>query len=317
VEVSCGQGIAEHDSILDACRYYGLNTFLDYLEMVHRCMEQMATSRRSPLIPIWDLGPLSLGEMRRLRPSLLSLKLSLESLDPSLRGQPVFRESPAKAARWGIQVLENAGRARIPVTAVTLVGIGEKPGFVEATLVTLAELHRAYGNLQSVCVRGFKPEPGTVMGEQPAVEKSALLAGVSAARRILPPEVAVQVRAADFPEWAMDLVEAGADDLGEIPLQGTPEALEAVEAWETQLGVALARKGIRLRYRLPIYETALKKGLYPVALESRLNSALSVLRNGASPKHPDPPSDAGGNRETPAKHRPRAKGHRARRTSSS
>lgn len=288
LEIACGQGIAQSDGVLEACRYYGLNSFIEYLEMVYRCVEQLAIQGPSPLVPIWDLGPLSLAEMRRLRPSLLALKLSLESVDTSLQGRLVFREAPAKAARWELQVLDSAGKARIPTTAVTLVGVGEKPGFPEATLLALAELHRKYGHLQSVCVRGFKPFPGTLMAECPPVEKEALLHAVSAARHILPADVAVQVQAADFPDWTVDLILAGANDLGDIPLQGTPEQYQAVVKWETELGAELARRGIRLKYRLPLYDSALTKGLYPTSQEPRLTQAMASLRNGASPRHPDP-----------------------------
>lgn len=306
VEISCGQGIAQHPSVMEVCHHYGLDSFLDYLEMTARCVEQMALGRRAPLIPSWDLGPLSLAEMRRLRPVLLSLRLSLESVDPTLRGKEIFRDAPAKRPRWQIQVLDNAGRARIPVVAVCLAGIGEAPGSVEKTLFVLAELQRAYGNIQAVCVRGFKPHPGTLMAHYPPVEKRALLEAVNAARRILPAEVSVQVQAAETPEWVVDLIEAGADDLGEIPLHGGIEQWKAIEQWEGDLARQLARHQIHLDYRLPLYPNILAKGLYPITLEARLNRALSAVQDGASPKHagvvaealPDTPAKTKKNAQT-------------------
>lgn len=313
VEISCGQGIAQHPAIMEVCHHYGLDSFLDYLEMTARCVEQMALGRRAPLIPSWDLGPLSLAEMRRLRPILLSLRLSLESVDPTLRGKEIFRGAPAKRPRWQIQVLDNAGRARIPVVAVCLAGIGETPGTTEKTLSILAELHRSYGNIQAVCVQGFKPYPRTLMALHPPVEKRVLLEAVNTARRILPSEVSVQVQAAETPEWALDLIEAGADDLGDIPLHGSIEQWKAIEHWEGELARQLAQRGIRLEYRLPLYPNVISKGLYPITLEARLNRALSAVQDGASPKHIESPANPPLN---PAEKKKRNdKGHSGRRPS--
>ena len=127
IHISCGQGIASHPAVVDVCRHYGMDSFQDYLEMVARCIEQMAVGQPFPMMPYWDLGPLSLAEMGRLRPILLSLNLSLESIDHALRGQLAFRESPAKSPRWQIMIIENAGKARIPVTANVMAGLGEAP----------------------------------------------------------------------------------------------------------------------------------------------------------------------------------------------
>lgn len=305
VELSCGQGIAQHPAIMEVCHHYGLDSFLDYLEMTARCVEQMALGRRAPLIPSWDLGPLSLAEMRRLRPVLLSLRLSLESVDPTLRGKEIFRGAPAKRPRWQIEVLDNAGHARIPVVAVCLVGIGEPPGSVEKTLSVLAELQHAHGNIQAVCVRGFKPHPRTLMAQHPPVEKRALLEAVSMARRILPSDVSVQVQAVETPEWTLDLIEAGADDLGDIPLHGSIEQWKAVEEWECGLAQQLARQGIHIEYRLPLYPSVIGKGLYPITLEARLNRALSAVQNGASPKHAEVVAEAVP--ETPVKKKKNSK----------
>ncbi len=284
VEFSSGQGIAQHQNVVEACRHYGLDSFLDYLEMAARCVEQMATARRSPLIPAWDLGPLSLAEMNRLRPILMSLRLSLESVDTSLRGKEVFRGAPAKAPRWSIQVINNAGRARIPVTITVLVGIGEQPGAVEKTLQTVAELHKAYGHVQAVCVRGFRPQPRTLMAAAPACDPKALIQAVTDARKILPEEVSVQVQAFETPDCAYELVRAGADDLGDFPLDGTPERWAEAEKLEKQMAETLARRGIGIRFRLPLHSVVLEKGLYPQTLEPRLLRAVAALKNGVSPE---------------------------------
>ena len=114
------------------------------------------------------------------------------------------------------------------------------------------------------------------------------MSAVAEARRILQPEVSVQIQAADFPEWTLDLIEAGADDIGDIPLQGSAEQYAAIVQWEKDLGVKLARQGIALNYRLPLFPASIVKGLYPTSIEARIDHALTSLRNGASPKHPAP-----------------------------
>ncbi len=285
VEFSSGQGIAESEAVTEACRHYGMDSFLDYLEMAARCVEQMATARRSPLIPCWDLGPMSVAELNRLRPALLSIRLSLESVDTSLAGKPVFRDAPAKAPRWQAHAIENAGRARIPVTVTTLVGIGESKGTIERTFGVIAELHKSYGHIQAVCVRGFRPEKRTPMASEPAVTREALVEAVKAARAALPEDVNIQVQAFEHPGWELDLIRAGADDLGDFPLQGTEEQWKKVLLWETRLAQALKQKGIGIRYRLPVHAGPLEKGLYPRSFEARLQRAIAALYDGVSPEH--------------------------------
>lgn len=251
VRLVSGEGIESHPRILPTLRYYGCNSWAEYLQKV--IGEMTRNSVVPPAFPELDVGFLSLAQMQQLRPSLFTIRLFLDSFDLAVQGGLAHANSMGKWPRRRLTGLIAAGKLGIPVTSGTMIGIGESPEGRAKALEILAELARRHGNIQSVILQPFTPQPGTPMADWPAPTTEELLQAVRRAREILPHNVAVQFPIMHCPERAADFVQAGADDLGDFDLTGDSQADSGVvQAFKTARG-ALEKLGLPLRDRLSLF----------------------------------------------------------------
>jgi FO synthase subunit 1 len=116
----------------------------------------------------------------------------------------------------------------------------------------LAQLQRRWGHLQEVILQPWRPD-----GEQgrplDAQERCELLATIVLARRLLPPEVHLQMPPNLLPLQALpEALEAGIDDLGGID---STDVINPAYPQPTpqQLAALLERQGWRLRPRLCVH----------------------------------------------------------------
>jgi FO synthase subunit 1 len=210
-----------------------------------------ALALASDRLPHTNAGPLSRREMAALGRLNPSLGLMLEGLGPAY--DALHRRAPSKRLAVRLGQLEQAGRLGIPFTTGLLLGVGESAAQRRAGLELLARLQRRWGHIQEVILQPWRPD-GEAAAPLPAELVNELLTTIAEARRILPPEVHLQLPPNLWPaDRLAEAIEAGIDDLGGIdtgdvinPAYPQPAA--------AALAALLDRQGRRLRPRLCVHE---------------------------------------------------------------
>jgi FO synthase len=228
------------------------------------------------LLPHTNLGVLERHDLERLREVTASQGLMLESTNPDLE---VHRGSPSKHPAARIATLEAAGELKIPFTSGILVGIGESERDRFEALELLGELHGRYGHLQEVILQNFVPhqryysqEPAAIAAQASdeywrtgvwngphngapnwacPVSLEAMKRLIAEARRLLP-GVGIQVPP-NLSDWWLELVQAGATDLGGLSANGDHISPEHPFPSPTQVRKRLKTDGFALTERLCVY----------------------------------------------------------------
>jgi FO synthase len=251
-------------------REHGHEDFVSYV--VWTCERALERG----LLPHTNLGVLNRGDLARLREVTASQGLMLESVNSDL---VVHQGSPTKHPAARIETIAAAGELRIPFTSGILVGIGEREEERVAALERLAELHERYGHIQEVILQNFVPHQ-SYYGREPAEIADAATrdywrTGVSdgprhamppwatpislqdmkrlvaEARRLLP-GVGIQVPP-NLSDWWVDLVRAGATDLGGLSANGDHISPEHPFPSPAQVRRRLRADGLALSERLCVY----------------------------------------------------------------
>jgi FO synthase len=251
---------------------YGFDDFTGYV--VWTCEQALERG----LLPHTNLGVLPHEDLARLREVTASQGLMLESVSERLM-ETVHAGSPTKHPARRIETIEAAGELRIPFTSGILVGIGETEAERMASLEKLAELHQRRGHIQEVILQNFVPHQ-SYYGREPA-EIADQAAGeywrtgvadgphlqmpgwacevtiedmkrlVAEARRLMP-EVGIQVPP-NLSDWWVELVSAGATDLGGLSANGDHISPEHPFPSPTQVRKRLHAEGVALTERLCVY----------------------------------------------------------------
>jgi FO synthase len=249
---------------------YGHRDFTDYVVWVcERALER-------GLLPHTNLGVLSRADLGRLREVTASQGLMLESINPDL---VVHQGSPTKHPAKRLEAIAAAGALKIPFTSGILVGIGESEDERVQALEAIARVHGEYGHIQEVILQNFVPhqsyygrEPaqiadaaardywrtGVSNGPEREAPKWATPVGIdemtrliSEARRILP-GVGIQVPP-NLSDWWVELVRAGATDLGGLSANGDHISPEHPFPSPGQVRKRLLGEGLALTERLCVY----------------------------------------------------------------
>src|SRR6195952_1204658 len=129
-----------------------------YASTVHylRDMGQLVLDETG-LLPHMNPGVLSFDEFETLRPVAPSMGMMLETTSARLWNEPgqVHFGSPDKDPAVRLEGLENAGRARVPLTTGILVGIGETHLDRAESLFAIRESHERWGQVQETIVQNF------------------------------------------------------------------------------------------------------------------------------------------------------------------
>ncbi|WP_286931460.1 MULTISPECIES: 7,8-didemethyl-8-hydroxy-5-deazariboflavin synthase CofG [Aeromicrobium] len=202
-------------------------------------------------------GVMTADELRALRPTAPSMGMMLETTSHRLFAEPgqAHFGSPDKDPALRLQVLEDAGRQRIPFTTGLLVGIGETLEERFDTILALRDLSERHGNVQEVIVQNFRAKPATAMQGVADAETDAYIAAVATARIVLGPDARIQAppNLSDPRELAR-LVAAGIDDWGGVsPL--TADHVNPERPWPQvdQLADLTRAAGYDLRERLTVH----------------------------------------------------------------
>jgi 7,8-didemethyl-8-hydroxy-5-deazariboflavin synthase len=225
------------ESILDDA---GVSDLLDYL------VELCEIALEFGLLPHSNAGLLKQEDLRRLQPYNASMGLMLETT----ARLEAHAKSPGKRPNLRLQYIAMAGRLRIPFTTGIMVGIGESMHDRVEALSKIAHLHRAFGHIQEVIIQPLDPKPGTALENAPRPKIMELCETVKVARKILPPEVAIQV-----PPNLVDprpMLAAGANDLGGISTV-TVDGINPDRPWPDEEELHHRLSDYDLRERLPVY----------------------------------------------------------------
>lgn len=276
IEVGAGAGCTEalftfgekpegEKGFLSYIKKAGYQSILDY------CCDMCEAAINSGMLPHTNAGILDYSELERLKEVNASMGLMLETTADI----PAHRNCPGKKPEVRIEMMENAGKLRIPFTTGILVGIGDTPADREESFAVISDLHRRYGHIQEVIVQNFCPKDGTDLKDYPTIGKDEFCSTISMAREILPEDISVQIppNLAD----ASYFIECGVDDLGGV----SPVTIDYVNpehpwpAIDELRGIAGAH---RLKERLCIYQHYIDSGWYPERLKSTIEKLNDDLR---------------------------------------
>ncbi len=207
------------------------------------------------LLPHSNLGVLPYKELEYLKDCNASLGLMLESSSDRLMSEgEAHQYSPGKNPSLRIEVIENAGKLKIPFTTGILVGIGETWDERIESLDALAKLSKKYKHIQEVIVQNFNPQQGTPMQRNPPPSEEEYLLSVSLARCILPSQISIQIPPNLNTERIIESLRCGANDLGGV----SPISIDYINPnmkWhkEEELRQELEQQDYSLKARLPVY----------------------------------------------------------------
>ncbi len=232
---------------------------IGYTDILDYCYDLCLEAIDLGLLPHTNAGVLTYDELARFRAVNASMGLMLETTADI----PAHTQSPGKDPGVRIQMIEDAGRLKIPFTTGLLVGIGETAADREESLETIAAIHRQYHHIQEVIIQNFCPNPGTPMGEDGTVTREEFAETIRSARAILPEDVAVQIPP-NLAE-ARFFLEYGVDDLGGVsPV--TVDYINPEHAWPEIDKLKGITRGYALRERLCIHPQYIRRGWFDPGL---------------------------------------------------
>ena len=206
------------------------------------------------LFPHTNAGNLQKDEIRELQKTNVSMGLMLENSSGRLTQKDMPHHlAPSKNPKERLQVLENFGSLKVPITSGILVGIGETPHEVIDSVFALKEIHDKYHNIQEIILQNFQPKPDTIMKGHPSAEENYFKI-VVALTRIIMPEMNIQIPPNLSPESYHSFLSVGINDWGGIsPL--TPDYVNPEFSWPEIKNIEKnsADAGYKLECRFPVY----------------------------------------------------------------
>ena len=228
---------------------YGVETTLEYVAQ----MSELIRSE-TRLFPHANPGVMSEDDIAMLRTTNVSMGLMLENISDRLTepGMP-HHNCPDKVPSVRVGTIRAAGRQKVPFTSGILVGIGETPEEVVASLFALAELQSEHEHIQEFIVQNFRAKANTRMRHAPEPEIPYFVRFVALARWILGATANVQVPPNLTDDFGVYL-DAGINDWGGVsPL--TIDWVNPEAPWPAidKLDAVTSDAGFDLRPRLPVY----------------------------------------------------------------
>lgn len=251
--VMSGEGVEESRLVRDRLRREGFTNYIDYLVAIARIALDY------DILPHVNIGNVGADELRVLRAVVPSMGMMLETVDDKLRRTPAHLRAPDKEPARRLATLRAAGQARVPWTTGLLVGVGETEASRAETIKAIARIHHEFGHIQEVIIQPFTPHVGTRMENKPAPRFEELRDCVVMARALLPDEVTVQIPPNIAPRF-LELIEAGATDLGGISSDG--DRINPEERWlaPRSYAASLMKRGYALQPRLAVYDGWIANG---------------------------------------------------------
>lgn len=226
------------------------------------------------MFPHTNAGNLEFSDMKELQKTNVSMGLMLENISERLteRGMPHFLAA-SKRPKARMEILENSGRLKIPMTTGILVGIGETPEEIIDSIYAIKKLHQKYGNIQEVILQNFQPKPDTRMNDFPSANENYFKI-IVALSRIIMPEMNIQIPPNLSPKSYQSFLSVGINDWGGIsPL--TPDYVNPEFSWPeiNKVEENSKRAGFELKCRFPVYPEFFS------FISKELRDKMAVLKN--------------------------------------
>jgi len=261
-----GEHPEEEPGFMAHLKRTGYSTILDYCEAMCRKSIECA------VLPHTNAGILTYHEMERLHAVNASMGLMLETTAKI----PAHATSKGKEPEIRLDMIEDAGKLRIPFTTGLLLGIGETMADREDSLLVIRDLHKRYGHIQEIIIQNFCPKPGTPMAHHPVPGTDEICTTIRMARDILPKGIAIQI-----PPNLIDasaLISCGVDDLGGVsPL--TIDYVNPEHPWPAIEELKKIVGDAQLCERLCIYPQYIKKGWYHPNLQPLINRLAQTVKS--------------------------------------
>ena len=226
----------------------GFKTTAEYL--IHASEQAL----ESGLFPHTNAGNLRFEEMKELKKTNVSMGIMLENVSERLtkRGMPHYLAA-SKRPKARLEVLENSGELRIPMTTGILVGIGETMYEIIDSIFAIKQLHQKHGNIQEIILQNFQPKEDTLMKNEPSADERYFKT-VVALTRIIMPDMNIQIPPNLSPESYQSFLTVGINDWGGIsPL--TPDFVNPEFSWPkiSDVDENSKKAGFELKCRFPVY----------------------------------------------------------------
>ena len=227
------------------------NGFTSTIEYLIHASEQ---ALELGLFPHTNAGNLNFEEMKELQKTNVSMGIMLENISERLteRGMPHYLAA-SKRPKIRLEILENSGKLKIPMTTGILVGIGETIEEIIDSILAIKQLHQKYGNIQEVILQNFQPKQDTVMKNTPSADENYFKM-VVALSRIIMPEMNIQIPPNLSPKSYQSFLSVGINDWGGIsPL--TPDFVNPEFSWPeiSKVEEYSKKAGFDLKCRFPVY----------------------------------------------------------------
>lgn len=217
------------------------------------------------LLPHVNGGVLSFEELKMLAPLNASMGLMLETT----ADVQAHKDCPGKIPAVRLEMIENAGKLKMPFTTGLLIGIGETRNDWVESLQAIQKLHNKYGHIQEIILQNYTPNSGQ---ENPVRDlkppsKADMVDLILLTKNALTPDISIQVAPNLMPP--LELIQYGVTDLGGIsPV--TIDFINPESAWPEieELKNLLNSKGYEFKERLPVHPQYVKKGWYGAETES-------------------------------------------------
>lgn len=244
---------------------YGYDSYIEFVQDV--CKKILAMG----MLPHVNIGCISFEEMRALKPFVASMGLMLESINPFL---DAHKNAATKDPNSRLEVIRNAGILKIPFTTGILVGIGESVEDRVEALTAIAREHAKYGHVQEIIIQNFVPKMGTPMEAVMGVSPDDMAKVVATARK-LTKDICIQIPPNLNPGTVVQLLRAGANDLGGISVD--EDYINPEMPWPEvcSLEELLGPEGFKLQHRLAVYPKYENKEW----LSSKVLKVINRLRN--------------------------------------
>lgn len=108
------------------------------------------------LLPHVNGGVLSFEELKKIAPLNASMGLMLETT----ADLPAHKDCPGKVPAVRLEMIENAGKLKMPFTTGLLIGIGETRTDWVNSLLEIQNLHDRYGHIQEIILQNYTPNSG-------------------------------------------------------------------------------------------------------------------------------------------------------------
>ncbi len=226
------------------------------------------------LFPHTNAGNLNFEEMKELKKTNVSMGVMLENVSERLteKGMPHYLAA-SKKPETRLEVLENSGKLRIPMTTGILVGIGETVEEIIDSILAIKQLHQKYGNIQEVILQNFQPKPDTGMRNKPSADETYFKT-VVALSRIIMPEMNIQIPPNLSLKSYQSFLSVGINDWGGIsPL--TPDFVNPEFSWPeiNKIDENSKKAGFELKCRFPVYPE------FYSFVNKELREKISVIEN--------------------------------------